>query len=50
MRYTLITSDGYVNTFFLLSCAQVYQRAYGGTIIDEAILGTVGLDMDSVMV
>ena len=49
-RYTLITSTGRLYTFSVLACAMVYQNAYGGVIIDEAILGSEALDNTSVMV
>ena len=38
MRYTLITSKGKVLTFFLLSVAETYQKAYGGQLITADIL------------
>jgi hypothetical protein len=33
MKYTLITPQGKVYTFFLHSVAEMYQRAYGGSVI-----------------
>ena len=33
MKYTLITPQGKVFTFFLHSVAEMYQRAYGGSLI-----------------
>ena len=33
MKYTLITSQGKIYTFFILAVAVQYQMAYGGTII-----------------
>lgn len=40
MRYTLITLTGKILQFYILDCAMVYQRIFGGVIIDEAILAT----------
>jgi hypothetical protein len=33
MKYTLITPQGKVFTFFLHSVAEMYQLAYGGSLI-----------------
>jgi hypothetical protein len=33
MEYTLITPNGKVYTFYLAAVAEMYQRAYGGTLI-----------------
>ena len=44
MRYTLLTSDGRIETFYVLECAMVYQSIYGGVIFDEAILASEALD------
>jgi hypothetical protein len=33
MEYTLITPTGKVYTFYLAAAAEIYQRAYGGTLI-----------------
>ena len=33
MKYTLITPQGKVYTFFLHSVAEMYQLAYGGSLI-----------------
>jgi hypothetical protein len=33
MKYTLITSNGKVYTFFIQALALQFQQAYGGTIV-----------------
>jgi hypothetical protein len=38
MRYTLITAQGRVYTFFLRAVAETYQQAYGGVIVSDEIL------------
>jgi hypothetical protein len=38
MKYTLITDNGKVYTFFIRAVAEQYQQAYGGTVIDSTIL------------
>ena len=38
MKYTLITSNGKVFTFFLKIVAEQFQQAYGGNIITAEIL------------
>ena len=38
MRYTLITKTGKVYTFYVQALADVYQRAYGGTLVQADIL------------
>ena len=38
MKYTLITRNGKVLTFFLKSVAETYQQAYGGQLITADIL------------
>ena len=38
MKYTLITPQGQVYTFFLKSVAETYQKAYGGQLITADIL------------
>lgn len=50
MRYTLLTSDGKLLTFYVFSCAMIYQKAYGGVLFDEAIMGSEALDRNSAMV
>jgi hypothetical protein len=50
MRYTLLTSDGKLISFFVFACAEAYQKAYGGILFDEAILGAEALDKTSAMV
>jgi hypothetical protein len=41
MKYTLITSNGKVLTFFLRAVAEQFQQAYGGVVITQQILETV---------
>jgi len=38
MKYTLVTSNGKVFTFFIKIVAETFQQAYGGTIITNDIL------------
>jgi hypothetical protein len=38
MKYTLITKQGKVYTFFVLAVAETYQQAYGGTIVTNDIM------------
>lgn len=38
MKYTLITRQGNVCTFFVREVAELYQVVYGGVVIDETIL------------
>jgi hypothetical protein len=38
MKYTLITKQGKVLTFFLKSVADTYQQAYGGVVITQQVL------------
>ncbi len=38
MRYTLITNTGRVYTFYLLTVAQTFQGAYGGTLFCDDVL------------
>lgn len=40
MPYTLITPKGRVYQFYLLASAQVWQKAYGGTLIDNSVVQT----------
>lgn len=37
MKFTLITPKGRVYTFFLLATAQIFEQAYGGTLISDQI-------------
>ena len=37
MKYTLITSNGKVYTFFLQVVALTFQQAYGGTLVTNAV-------------
>lgn len=38
MKYTLVTSNGKVYTFFIKAVAETFQQAYGGNIITAEIL------------
>ena len=38
MKYTLITSNGKVLTFFIKAVAETFQQAYGGKLITADIL------------
>jgi hypothetical protein len=38
MKYTLITRNGKVLTFYLKAVAETYQKAYGGQLITGDIL------------
>lgn len=38
MKFTLVTSNGKVFTFFIKAVAETFQQAYGGTIITNEIL------------
>ena len=38
MKFTLITSNGKVFTFFIKSVAETFQQAYGGTLFTGSIL------------
>ena len=38
MNYVLITPNGRVIPFYILAVAQTYQTAYGGTLIDKAVV------------
>ena len=38
MKYTLITKQGKVYTFYVQSLAETYQQAYGGVIVTNNIL------------
>jgi hypothetical protein len=38
MNYILITPNGRVVPFYLLSVAQTYLMAYGGTLIDTTVV------------
>jgi hypothetical protein len=37
MLFVLTTSKGHIFKFSVLSCAQLYQGAYGGTVVTEWI-------------
>ena len=48
MRYTLITPKGKVYTFYLPAQAEMYQQAYGGTlIVPEQFDGVFDKDLTS---
>ena len=38
MKYTLITSNGKVLTFFLKTVAEQFQAAYGGVVFTQQVL------------
>jgi hypothetical protein len=38
MKFTLITGNGKVFTFFIKAVAETYQQAYGGTLFTVYIL------------
>lgn len=38
MKYTLITKQGKVYTFYVKAVAEIYQKAYGGQLITGDIL------------
>lgn len=38
MKYTLISANGTVYTFFIRAVAECYQQAYGGIVITGEIL------------
>ena len=38
MKYTLITKQGKVYTFYVQALAETYQQAYGGKIVTKDIL------------
>lgn len=40
MKYTLITSNGKVLTFFIQTVAEQFQAAYGGVVITQQVLET----------
>lgn len=40
MKYTLITSNGKVLTFFLKIVADQFQTAYGGVVFTQQVLKT----------
>ena len=41
MKYTLITRNGSVMQFFLLSTAELYQQIKGGTLITDQLYAEV---------
>jgi hypothetical protein len=41
MKYTLITKQGRVYTFYIKEVADTYQQAYGGVVITQQVLETV---------
>jgi hypothetical protein len=38
MKYTLITSNGKVLTFFIKTVAEQFQQAYGGVVFTSQVL------------
>jgi hypothetical protein len=43
MKYTLITSNGKVLTFFVKAVAEQFQQAYGGVVITQQVLEQLDL-------
>jgi hypothetical protein len=37
MKFVLITAKGKVLTFSVKACAEIFQQAYGGTLIDNQL-------------
>lgn len=35
MKYTLITPKGRIYVFTVKACAEIFQQAYGGTLVSE---------------
>ncbi len=44
MKYTLISSNGKVYTFFIRAVAEQYRQAYGGVVITQQILADQTVD------
>jgi len=40
MKYTLITSNGKVLTFFVCAVAEQFQQSYGGVVFTQQVLET----------
>ena len=40
MKYTLITGNGKVLTFYIKSVAEQFQQAYGGVVFTQQVLET----------
>jgi hypothetical protein len=40
MKYTLITGNGKVLTFFIKTVAEQFQQAYGGVVFTQQVLET----------
>ena len=40
MKYTLITGNGKVYTFFIKTVAEQFQQAYGGVVFTQQVLET----------
>jgi hypothetical protein len=38
MKFTLITGNGKVFTFYIKAVAETFQQAYGGTLFTDSIL------------
>ena len=43
MKYTLITSNGKVLTFFVQAVAEQFRAAFGGVVITQQVLETLDL-------
>ena len=41
MKFVLITSNGKVFTFNVKACAEAFQLAYGGTLIEDQLYAQV---------
>lgn len=44
MKYTLISRNGKVYTFFIEAVAQQFQQAYGGVVFTQQVLDTATVD------
>ena len=44
MKYTLITLQGRVYTFYVQALAETYQQAYGGSIVTDEVFGKKEVD------
>jgi predicted DNA-binding protein with PD1-like motif len=45
MKYTVITKQGKVFTFFIKSVAETYQQAFGGVLFTAEVLCTVEIEV-----
>ena len=44
MKYTLITDNGKVLTFYIKLVAEQFQQAYGGVVFSQQVLETETVD------